>query len=190
VPKAGIPDGIVWAVETLDISPADHVLEIGCGHGLAVPLVCEKLGRGTLTAIDRSPKMIAATEKRNRGLVLAGEVRFETTALSEAKFGRRRFSKIFAVNVNLFWINATAELPVIAKVLRPGGALYLFYQPPSAAQLKSIAAKLARNLESGGFIVDRTVFGPKGCMCFVAHTGKEAHDDPASRRHGAHRARL
>ena len=174
MPETGIPDRIVWAVETLGVAPADHVLEIGCGHGLAVPLVCEKLAHGTLTAIDRSSKMIAAAEKRNRALVAAGKARFETAALADADFARRRFSKIFAINVNLFWIDPAAELPVVGRLLRPGGAFYLFYEPPSPAQLKPIAAKLARNLEGGGFIVDRTIARPKGSLCLIAHVGKEA----------------
>jgi trans-aconitate methyltransferase len=174
VAAQSIPDRIVWAVETLDIAPSDHVLEIGCGHGVAVPLVCEKLARGTLTAIDRSAKMIAAATKRNRALVAAGKVEFETVTLAKASLGPRRFSKIFAININLFWIDAAAELPVVKGLLRRDGALYLFYQPPSAVQLKPIAAKLTRNLSGGGFTVDRTIAGPKGTMCLIAHAGKES----------------
>jgi SAM-dependent methyltransferase len=171
VAAQSIPDRIAWAVDTLGIAPADQVLEIGCGHGLAVPLVCKKLGRGTLIAIDRSPKMIEAAERRNRALVAAGKVRFETVALADANFGRRRFSKIFAINVNLFWIDPGAELPVVRNLLRPGGAFYLFYEPPSATQLKPIATKLACNLEGGGFIMDRSIVGTKGRLYLVACKG-------------------
>ena len=64
-----------------------------------------------------------------------------------------------------------AELPVVRKLLRPDGALYLFYQPPNPAQLKPLATKVVRNLV--GLIVDRTVFGPNGCLCLIAHAGKE-----------------
>ena len=171
IPAKSAPDRIVWAVETLDIGPSEHMLKIGCGHGLAVPLVCERLVRGTLTAIDRSPKMIAVAKKRSRLLVAAGKAAFETVALADADLGRRRFSKIFAINVNLFWTDPAAELPVLRKLLRPAGALYLFYQPPNPAQLKPLAAKLMRNL--AGLIVDRTDFGPNGCLCLIAHAGKE-----------------
>jgi Methyltransferase domain len=62
----------VWAVDTLEVRPADRLLEVGCGHGVAVSLVCERLTTGTITAIDRSPKMIEMATRRNREHVDAG----------------------------------------------------------------------------------------------------------------------
>src|SRR3982750_1859500 len=62
----------VWAVDTLEVRPADGLLEVGCGHGVAISLVCERLTMGTITAIDRSPKMIEMATRRNREHVDAG----------------------------------------------------------------------------------------------------------------------
>lgn len=61
-----IAERLQWAVDTLSAASTDHLLEIGCGHGVAVSLVCERLTSGTITAIDRSEKMINLARKRNR----------------------------------------------------------------------------------------------------------------------------
>src|SRR3954467_13267890 len=93
-----------WAVGTLDVGPADRLLEVGCGHGVAVSLVCGRLTTGTITAIDRSPKMIEMAARRGRGPVGAGRVVLEAVALEDADLGDRRFDKIFAFNVAPFWL--------------------------------------------------------------------------------------
>lgn len=159
MPAARVPGRIAWAVETLAVDPSDQVLEIGCGNGLAASLVCDRLGRGRLLAIDRSAAMIAAARWRNRAHIRAGKAAFETLALADLDVGRRRFSCIFAINVNLFWLDPARELPVVRRALRPDGTLCLFYQPPSPAQLARLSAALGRNLRAGGFSVDRVILG-------------------------------
>jgi hypothetical protein len=140
-----------------------------------VRLVCDKLVRGRLTAIDRSEKMIAAAQKRNAAYVAAGKVRFDAVALADADFGRQRFSKIFAVNVNLFWISPRKELPMLRTLLRPDGALHLYYQPPSSTQVKPIAAKLSHLLEGYGFAIGQVISGRgslTGALCVVARAAR------------------
>ena len=86
----------VWAVDTLKVRPSDRLLEIGCGHGVAVSLVCETLTTGTITALDRSREMVKMATRRNRAHVDAGTAVLQAVALEDAALGDRRFDKVFA----------------------------------------------------------------------------------------------
>ena len=74
--------------DDLDPQPADRVVEIGCGHGVAATFVLERLTIGTYTGVDRSPTMIAAAAGRNAAAVAAGRATF-VAARAEAFAGAR-----------------------------------------------------------------------------------------------------
>jgi len=148
-----VPRRLVWAVDELDIRPTDHVLEIGCGHGAAVDVICRTLVSGTLTAIDRSAKMIAVAQARNARHVEAGRAAFRTASLAALATDGEDFDKIFAVNVNVFWMGpASRELAVVHRLLKPGGALYLFYELPDPAKLPELTETLTCVLTRHGFV--------------------------------------
>src|SRR3954468_13565255 len=111
----------VWAVDTLEVRPTDRLLEVGCGHGVAVSLVCERLTTGTITAIDRSAKMIEMATRRNHEHVDAGRAVLETLALEHAAFGDRRFDKVFPFNVAPFWQQREAALGAVRERLAGDG---------------------------------------------------------------------
>lgn len=94
-PKAA--ERLVWAVDTQDVQPGDRVMEIGCGHGVAVTLVCERLRTGHIVAIDRSRKMIEMATERNADHVDAGRASFQAKALRDADFGDARFDNAIGV---------------------------------------------------------------------------------------------
>ena len=119
-------------VERLDIQPDDRVLEIGCGHGVAATMVCERLRSGHLTAIDRSRKMIDAAAGRNAMHVDAGRAEFLVMTLEELDLGDRRFDKIFAIRVGLFHREPARARALAERWLAPGGTLLAAFDEPSA----------------------------------------------------------
>src|SRR5918999_3556914 len=114
-------------VEQLNIRPGDRVLEIGCGHGVAATLVCERLEGGHLTAIDRSAKMIEAAQRRNAAFVAAGKAEFLVATLEDLDLGDRRFDTIFAVRVGLFHREPDRARGLAERWLAPGGAVFSFF---------------------------------------------------------------
>ena len=118
-------------VEQLDIRPGDRVLELGCGHGVAATLVCERLEEGHLTVIDRSAKMVQAATRRNAAYVEAGRADFLVADLENLDLGDRRFDKIFVVRVGLFHREPERARGLVERWLAPGGAVFVFFDPPS-----------------------------------------------------------
>lgn len=185
-----IPKRLQWAVDVLADRPDDHILEIGCGQGVAVELIGARLGDGRITGLDRSPAAIAAAESRNRDLVRAGRARLWSAALADAP-PDETFDKVFAVNVNVFWLNPARELVAIRRVLAPGGRLYLFYEPPSAAQLTRIEEACSTFLTEAGFTVVDTLradLAPNTGLCIIAEPSVTP-DAPAGREIGSPPAR-
>jgi SAM-dependent methyltransferase len=147
----------VWAVDTLRVRPADRLLEVGCGHGVAVSLVCERLTTGTINAIDRSPKMIEMATRRNREQVDAGRARFEAVALEDVDLGDRRFDKVFAFNVAPFWQQPERALSTVREHLARDGAVYIFWDARHFApeRARDLSNALTERLREGGFSLDR-----------------------------------
>lgn len=153
-----VSERLAWAVDTLAIEPADRVLEVGCGHGVAASLVCERLGSGRLTAIDRSHTMIEMAERRNRKHISSGKAIFETVSLEEASFAEGRFNKVFGIHVAALW-RSSAALDVIRRHLDPAGELYIFNQLPrrDATDTGTLTESVAETLRQGKFSVKETL---------------------------------
>ena len=118
----------MWAVESLAVEPDDRVLEIGCGPGVAISLIAEQLDGGTITAIDRSSVAVERACWRNAAHLESGKATISRSALEEVEPTGVRYDKIFAVNVNVFWIRDVGpELELIRRLLAPEGSLFLFW---------------------------------------------------------------
>lgn len=148
-----VPDRLRWLVDLIDVGPDDRLLEIGCGRGDAVDLVCARLNGGQITGLDRSAKAIEAAEERNAAWVAAGKASFRCgPATAVGGFGAGSFDTVFAMNVNLFWVQPDPEeLAQVRRVLAPRGTVHLAWEAPGAAKAASIEQAVSRALEDHGF---------------------------------------
>jgi len=149
-----IPARIRWAVELMDVQPTDHVLEIGCGPGAGAELICSRLESGKLFAIDRSESGVDRTKRRNAKYVEAGRLTVRQIDLATLRVPVKRLHKVFAFNVNLFWVRECAdEVALLHERVLPGGAVFLFYEANRAELVPTIVAKASAALSGGGFRV-------------------------------------
>ena len=66
----------------------------------------------------------------------------------------KRLHKVFAFNVNLFWVRECAdEVALLHERVLPGGAVYLFYEANQPELVPNIVQKASAALTAGGFRV-------------------------------------
>ena len=149
-----IPPRIRWAVDVMDVQPNDHVLEIGCGPGAGAELICQKLETGKLFAIDRSESGVDRTKRRCAQYVESGRLTVRQIDLATLRVPVKRLTKVFAFNVNLFWVRDCAdEIALLHERVVPGGAVYLFYEANQRELVPNIIKKGSAALQQGGFRV-------------------------------------
>lgn len=149
-----IPARIRWAVDVIDVQPADQILEIGCGQGHAAELICSRLETGKLLAIDRSESGVDRTKRRCGEFISAGRLTVRHIDLATLRIPIKRLDKVFAFNVNLFWVrDCQDELGLLHERLSPGGTLALFYDATRSEQLPTQLEKASQALVQAGLRV-------------------------------------
>ena len=154
MPVQTIPPRLVWAVDLMDPQPGDNILEIGCGPGAGAELICARLTTGKLFAIDRSESGVDRTKRRCARFVESGRLTVRQIDLATLRVPVKRLHKVFAFNVNLFWVRECAdEVALLHERLLPGGAVYLFFDAHQRELVPNIVRKASSALQQGGFRV-------------------------------------
>ena len=153
-----VPARLSWTASILSPTPGEVLLEVGCGNGVLLSLLCATPA-SRIVAIDRSETAVSAAARRNASAIADGRVAVLAAELASAGLGEQRFDTIYAVNVNVFWLDPRREMAAVARLLKPAGRLLLVYDPPSAGKADDLAALLAPRLAAGGFTIVRSMTG-------------------------------
>ncbi len=164
------PDRVRWALEVIDPGPADDLLEIGCGAGVAASLVCARLRSGRLLAVDRSPVAVERTARRNQDHVAAGRLAVRQSELHALDVSAAEFDAAYAIDVNVFWTRQPGpELTVLARALRPSGRLLVLYGSGGPTPAGRVTGAVTTALRQEGF-VDVTMLAGAGGFGVSART--------------------
>jgi SAM-dependent methyltransferase len=177
-----------WAVSLLGVRPADRVLEIGFGPGLAVAALV-RAGAGHVYGIDHSDVMLRQASRRNRAAIRAGRVtlvRASVDRLPPALDGP--FDAILAVNSLGFWPDAAERLADLRGRLAPGGRIAVASQPRSPGATADTSRRAAEAVEDllrgAGYTRTRTetlALSPP-VVCVLATTPDLASTEPVGPR--------
>ena len=144
-----------WVVSLLDVRPADRVLEIGFGPGVAIAELA-RAGAGHVYGIDHSDVMLRQASRRNAAAIRAGRVsliRASVDQLPPALDGP--FDAILAVNSLGFWPAPGKRLAELRQRLAPGGRIAIVSQPrcpgATAATSRTAATEIENLLREAGF---------------------------------------
>lgn len=151
-----IPERYRWAVDLLDVRPDEQILEIGCGYGHMIGLICERLNSGRLTAIDRSPKMSEAAIRANEQHIASDKATVLNQDLLDSELPPESFDKIFLFNINAFWMDPVPELAEIRRLLKQNGEFFIFHQPPPDHAIDEFVDAFGSNLKKNSFEIIST----------------------------------
>ncbi len=137
-----------WVVSLLGAQPADQVLEIGFGPGVAIAQLV-RAGAGHVYGIDHSSVMLRQASRRNAAAIRAGRVtliRASVDQLPPALDGP--FDAIIAINSLAFWPAPAERLAELRRRLAPGGRVAIASQPRCPGATADTSRSAAREIES------------------------------------------
>jgi arsenite methyltransferase len=116
-----------FAVEQLELRPADRVLEIGFGGGVTLPSLIG--GAAFVGGVDRSRDAVQRANLRHSAAVKGGRAAFREGSIDAIPFETSSFEKVCTVNTVYFWPSLAAGFVEIHRVLQPGGRVVVGFLP-------------------------------------------------------------
>jgi SAM-dependent methyltransferase len=116
-----------FAVQQLDLSSSDRVLEIGFGGGVTLPRLLERAS--FVAGLDRSQDIVERANRIFSQAIAGGRALFRDGAVESIPFDSAAFDKVCTVNTVYFWKSLKAGFAEIHRVLTPGGRVVVGFLP-------------------------------------------------------------
>jgi SAM-dependent methyltransferase len=137
-----------WVVSLLDVQPADRVLEVGFGPGLAIRELSARATGGYVCGIDHSEVMLRQASAHNAEAIQAGRVDLRLGSVSHLPAFDAPFDNVMAVNAIQFWDEPVDRLTDLRALLRPGGRIAIAFQPRGPGATDEASARKGEEIAS------------------------------------------
>jgi SAM-dependent methyltransferase len=132
-----------WTLHWMNIQPHDHILDIGCGSGMALQLLLEQARDGFVAGVDHAQTMVEQAIQRNQRAVQVGRMDIRQADVLHLPFADNTFDQVCTIETLYFWPDLGAALCEIKRVLKPGGRLAIALEYSKEANVQEEIASFA-----------------------------------------------
>lgn len=166
---------IDWVVTLLDVQPAEAVLEIGFGPGVAIQQIAQNATAGLIAGVDASDIMVRQASRRNAAAIRENRVELQRGSALKLPYPDRHFDRAFSINSLHHWPNQDQGLAEMSRVLKPGGQVLIAEQPrwlmnTPAERIRQHGEQIAARLQAAGFKQIEVLYKeikPVACLCVM-----------------------
>lgn len=132
-----------WAMDFLELSGSENVLDIGCGGGETLRRMAQKTS-GHLTGADYSPVSVKMSREHNAGIISSGRMDIIEASVEKLPFDSNNFDRIITVESFYFWDNPPENLKEVHRVLAENGIFLIVADIYGGAELSENEIKNIR----------------------------------------------
>lgn len=112
--------------QLLALDPGNRVLDVGCGPGIDVGMLAERVGTtGQAVGVDADPEMIATARARAQQLGLEGIVSFEPADATDLPFPDQTFEGVRSERLLMHLRDPARAVSEMVRVTKPAGSIVL-----------------------------------------------------------------
>lgn len=144
-----------WAIQHLDLTDGENILEIGYGPGYSIKHMLKHYEDLHIDGLDASATMQEQAHSRVIKRSKDKQVRLYVGKIEKTRLPGEQYDKVLAVNNFTIWDDPMTGLLNLYHTLKPGGKLVIVMQPrekgADASRTKEMGEHILNDLQFAGF---------------------------------------